>query len=87
MSNLPKIFMRIILTFPTLHHVLSAEKVLRENSDTASSIRPTPTPPGLISAVCGMSLEILRVENVEMVLACLDSHGKKPAAMHKLGGI
>ncbi|MBC8000384.1 MAG: DUF3343 domain-containing protein [Leptolyngbya sp.] len=76
--------MRIILTFPTLHHVLAAEKVLRENSETASSIRPTPTPPGLTSAVCGMSLEITRAENENLVLACLEKNGKNPVAVHQL---
>ncbi|MCC6977305.1 MAG: DUF3343 domain-containing protein [Candidatus Melainabacteria bacterium] len=63
--------MRTILTFSTLHRVLAAEKRLRNNDSTKTAVRPTPTPPGLSSAICGMSLEILEKDKEQQVIDCL----------------
>ncbi|MBX9770348.1 MAG: DUF3343 domain-containing protein, partial [Candidatus Obscuribacterales bacterium] len=49
---------RLILTFPTMFDVLAADKLLR----TKFNCRPTPTPPGLSTSICGMSLELLNPE-------------------------
>ena len=76
--------MRTILTFPTLHQVLAAEKALRNTEATKTSVRPTPTPPGLSSAICGMSLEILVKENQQAVLDCLAKAGLKPAGVYEV---
>ncbi|HNB21767.1 MAG TPA: DUF3343 domain-containing protein [Candidatus Melainabacteria bacterium] len=70
--------MRTILTFSTLHQVLAAEKILRNFEATKTSVRPTPTPPGLGSAICGMSLEILEKANQQAVLDCLSRDGLNP---------
>jgi len=59
--------MRIIVTFPSLHRVLAAEKSLKSAAGEAFQIRPTPTPPGLSSAICGMSIEILSAEQEQEI--------------------
>ncbi len=76
--------MRTILTFSTLHQVLAAEKTLRNSEPTKNSVRPTPTPPGLSSAICGMSLEILVKENQEAVISLLTKAGIKPAGVYEV---
>ncbi|MDZ4834058.1 MAG: DUF3343 domain-containing protein [Candidatus Melainabacteria bacterium] len=72
--------MRIILTFETTHAVLAAEKALRSAKEKNFRFRPTPTPPGLTDAVCGMALEVLAVgqrqDVVEFLSDCqLTPHG------------
>ncbi len=76
--------MRTILTFSTLHRVLAAEKALRSVDVTRSSIRTTPTPPGLSVAICGMALEILEKENRQAVLDCLSKADLNPAGVHEV---
>lgn len=76
--------MRTILTFPTLHQVLAAEKALRKADDTKNAVRPTPTPPGLSSAICGMSLEILQKDLQQQVLDCLTRNNLKPAGLYEI---
>ncbi len=76
--------MRTILTFPTLHQVLAAEKSLRCSDATKSSVRPTPTPPGLSAAICGMALELLEKENRQAVLDCLAKAGLDPAGVYEV---
>ncbi|MBX9948044.1 MAG: DUF3343 domain-containing protein, partial [Candidatus Obscuribacterales bacterium] len=76
--------MRIILTFSTLHQVLAAEKALRNNAATKTSVRPTPTPPGLGPAICGMSLEVLEKANQQAVLDCLSKGGLNPVGVFEV---
>ncbi|MBA3995159.1 MAG: hypothetical protein C0469_16695 [Cyanobacteria bacterium DS2.3.42] len=76
--------MRTILTFSTLHQVLAAEKTLRNTEDIKNSVRATPTPPGLGSAICGMSLELLENEKRQPVLDSLASAGLNPAGVHEV---
>jgi len=76
--------MRTILTFSTLHQVLAAEKRLRNSESTKSAVRTTPTPPGLSSAMCGMSLEILEKEKQQQVLDCLKKGNLNPAGVYDL---
>jgi hypothetical protein len=73
--------MRTILTFSTLHQVLAAEKALRNNEATKTSVRPTPTPPGLGSAICGMSLEVLDKDRQQAALECLSKACIQPAGI------
>ena len=74
--------MRTILTFSTLHQVLAAEKTLRNSVSIKNSVRATPTPPGLGSAICGMSLELLEDEKRQTVLDALEKAGLNPAGVH-----
>lgn len=76
--------MRTILTFSTLHRVLAAEKRLRDSDDTKTAVRPTPTPPGLSSAICGMSLEILEKDKQALVLDSLASGNLKPEGVYEV---
>lgn len=76
--------MRTILTFSTLHQVLAAEKTLRNTDVTKNSVRATPTPPGLGSAICGMSLELLEKENRQTVLESLATADLNPAGVHEV---
>lgn len=76
--------MRTILTFSTLHQVLAAEKTLRNTEGIKNSARATPTPPGLGSAICGMSLELLENEKRQAVLDSLASAGLNPAGVHEV---
>jgi len=69
---------RLILTFETLFQVLSADKALRGKI----SARPTPTPPGLSSAICGMSIEILEHDQKELALKHLIESSLNPAGVH-----
>jgi hypothetical protein len=76
--------MRTILTFSTLHQVLAAEKTLRNSEAIKNSVRPTPTPPGLGSAICGMSLEVLEKANQQAVLDCLSKGGLNPVGVFEV---
>lgn len=69
---MPRIF-RLILTFPTLHKVLAAERALRTAKEAVFKIRPTPTPPGLCTSICGMSIEILDEDQRNQILEFLQS--------------
>jgi hypothetical protein len=71
---------RTLLTFETLFQVLSADKALRESM----RVRPTPTPPGLSSAICGMSLELLEPGRLEAALEKLSELTLKPAGVHRV---
>lgn len=76
--------MRTILTFSTLHRVLAAEKRLRENLATKIAVRPTPTPPGLSSAICGMSLEILEKDKQAEILSSLSGGNLNPEGVYEV---
>jgi hypothetical protein len=71
---------RIILTFPTMFEVLSAEKILAGTFHC----RPTPTPPGLGSSICGMSIELLEPKERELSLKCLKEAGLEPSGVHEI---
>jgi hypothetical protein len=76
--------MRLILTFPTLHQVLAAEKALRISKDERLRCRPTPTPPGLSHDICGMSLELISPENQDLAEAALKQANINPHGIHQL---
>jgi len=71
---------RIILTFENLFQVLAADKVLRADI----SCRPTPTPAGLATAICGVSIELLDHSQKDSALTMLDSKNLPPNGIHEL---
>lgn len=73
---------RIILTFTTLHQVLAAEKVLKTAPDALFRIRPTPTPPGLSTSICGMSIEILASEQKQPIIDYLKVKDMQPSGVY-----
>jgi hypothetical protein len=73
--------MRLILTFETLFQVLAADKALRDHV----RCRPTPTPPGLTTAVCGVSLELLEHNQREEAIRRLGEENLNPSGVHQLG--
>lgn len=72
---------RLILTFSTLHAVLAAEKALR-TAPQGFQCRVTPTPTGLGYSICGMSLEILRLEEEPAVIDFLKQNRHSPEGIH-----
>jgi hypothetical protein len=75
---------RVILTFETLHKVLAADKALRADRSSAFKCRPTPTPPGLSEAICGMSIELLEPARKEELRQFLDKIGLPPKGVHEV---
>lgn len=73
---------RLIITFPTLHKVLAAEKALRTAAEMRFACRPTPTPPGLSADICGMSIELLDSAQKESALSYLQSVKLSPSGIH-----
>jgi hypothetical protein len=73
---------RLILTFNTLHQVLSAEKALKTAPNRHFKIRPTPTPPGLSSSICGMSIELLQLEQKQSAIDFLSERNMPPKGIH-----
>jgi len=70
----------LILTFPTLFKVLAADKLLRQQV----SCRPTPTPQGLSSDICGVSVELLDRSQLTRALALLKADGNPPSGQHEV---
>jgi len=75
---------RLIFTFPTLHQVLAAERVLRESGNKNLRCRPTPTPPGLSESICGMAIEIFACEQKDTAINFLINHKLEPSGCHLL---
>jgi len=75
---LSRIMTRTIITFETVFQVLAADKVLREKV----SCRTVPTPSGLSSSICGISIEILEPENEQLAFATLKTAGIEPKGIH-----
>lgn len=76
--------MRVIFTFPSLHLVLKAEKLLREADDRRILARATATPPGLSSDICGMSIELLDPEHKTIAIRYLEERELMPQGVHEL---
>ncbi len=76
---------RLILTFPTLHQVLAAERALRESGDSSLRCRPTPTPPGLSESICGMAIEIFAKDEQDKAIEFLRSQKLEPSGCHLVG--
>lgn len=74
---------RLILTFQSLHQVLAAEKLLKEAPKTFTC-RPTPTPPGLTTSICGMAIEILDHERKNEILQYLENQSVTPEGVHEV---
>ncbi len=75
---------RHIITFANLHQVLSAEQALRQAPDKKFNVRPTPTPPGLDEAICGMSIEVLDGSTLEETVAFLRVQSLPPRGVHQV---
>ena len=75
---------RIIVTFASLHQVLTAEKALRTAASAVFKIRPTPTPPELSTSVCGMSIEILEEDQKQTIIDYLQSKSIKPSGLYTI---
>lgn len=71
---------RLILTFPTLFQVLAADKSLSGKV----ACRPTPTPQGLSTDICGISLELLNRGQLDEALAILVEKALPPKGVHEL---
>jgi hypothetical protein len=71
---------RLIITFSTLFKTLQAEKILRAQI----SCRPTPTPPGLSSDICAVSVELLDQNKRGQALALLEKEGLTPSGIHEI---
>ncbi len=71
---------RLILTFETLFQVLSADKLLRNTL----ACRPTPTPAGLSTSICSISLELLDPSDRQAALNLLDSASLAPTGVHDI---
>jgi|LakMenEpi03Aug12_release.lakeMendotaPanAssembly.Ray.scaffolds.fasta_scaffold611612_2 hypothetical protein len=65
---------RTIITFETIFLVLAADKLLKEKV----SCRTVPTPSGLSSDICGISIELLEPEKETDALALLESGALRP---------
>lgn len=78
-SNL--IMSRLILTFESLFQVLAADKALREHVDC----RATPTPSGLSTSICGVSLELLDPQEKDTALSILEQQKLCPHGIHEIG--
>ncbi|MBX9689539.1 MAG: DUF3343 domain-containing protein [Candidatus Obscuribacterales bacterium] len=71
---------RLILTFDTVFQVLAAEKSLR----SGLSCRSVPTPSGLSSSICGISVELLDLSQEAAALEKLESVNLKPSGIYKI---
>lgn len=71
---------RLILTFENVFQVLAADRALRGKVLS----RPTPTPPGLASSICGMSIELLQPEEEETALEHLSKAALKPTGRYRV---
>ncbi len=71
---------RTIITFETIFQVLAADKLLKDKV----SCRTVPTPSGLSSAICGISIELLDTEKEKDALALLESGSLEPKGVHHL---
>lgn len=75
---------RLIVTFTTLHQVLAAEKALRSAKPIVFKVRPTPTPPGLSTSICGMSIEILQQDQKQPIVDFLNSNSMPPSGVFEV---
>jgi hypothetical protein len=74
---------RLILTFASLHQVLAAEKLLR-TAPHAFKCRPTSTPPGLATSICGMSIELLDHQQKNDIVRYLENESLAPEGVHEV---
>lgn len=71
---------RLILTFETVFQVLAADKALRPKI----KCRTVPTPAGLSSSICGISLELMQLEQENEALCLLEQNQIKAVAVHHM---
>ncbi len=71
---------RLILTFETVFQVLAADKLLREKI----KCRTVPTPSGLGTSICGISLELLQPEQEKEALRMLATDQFDFAGIHHI---
>jgi hypothetical protein len=71
---------RLIVTFENVFAVMAAIKALQDQF----ACRITPTPPGLTSDICGMSIEILDQSELDKVEKFLEQSKIKSTGFHRL---
>jgi hypothetical protein len=71
---------RLVVSFHTLHQVLSAEKALR----ASFHCRVTPIPPGIGDSICGMAIEILNPLERDSVVNLLTKNNLAPVGIHEI---
>ena len=74
---------RLIFTFLSINTLLAAQKAL-EKAPQPLPCRVTPTPVELEIAICGMSLEILSLEDKNRAIEFLASANLSPAGIHEV---
>ncbi len=75
-----QIMTRLILTFESVFRVLAADKLLRDQI----KCRTVPTPSGLSSSICGISLELMEQEQAELALCMLKNDDINPVGVHRI---
>lgn len=76
--------MRVILTFESVHQVMAAEKILRTSQEPKIACRPVPTPSGLSSSICGMSIEILDTDKKKVAVDFLMASHQPPSGVFEV---
>ena len=71
---------RLIFTFETVFQVLSADKVLRDKINC----RTVPTPSGLSSSICGISIELLDHSQETQALSQLEANELNPKGVFRI---
>jgi hypothetical protein len=71
---------RLIFTFETLFQVLSADRLLRGEV----KYRTTPTPPGLSTSICGVSIELLDSKQRPLTIELLKRNSLTPSGVHEV---
>jgi len=71
---------RLILTFENVFQVLAADKLLKSKFNC----RAVPTPAGLSSSICSISIELLQPEEESAAIERLVSERMKPVGVHKI---
>lgn len=78
MLSSSQIMTRLILTFETVFQVLAADKLLKERFQC----RTVPTPAGLSTSICGISIELLQAGQEKEALSCLESDKLSPSGVY-----
>lgn len=71
---------RLILTFETVFQVLAADKLLKSEINC----RTVPTPSGLSSSICGISIELLDHCQESQALKSLENGQLPPKGVHHI---
>lgn len=80
MLSVGQIMTRSILTFETVFQVLAAQKLLNGKI----KCRTVPTPSGLSTSICGISLELLEPDRSSEANQLLCAQSLTPRGIHEL---